>query len=117
MRRMMQSDWPGNVRQLQNQIKSLVACAHKRVIGEEDLPERIAETRVRESKPVAAPPASLKRAVEDLERQMIADVLRANANNQQKTAKALGLSRQGLINKLKRYGLNSNETRLFGAAS
>src|SRR5882762_4130564 len=39
LRRMVQSDWPGNVRQLQNQIKSLVACARKRVITEEDLCE------------------------------------------------------------------------------
>src|SRR6266550_6186650 len=93
LRRMVQSDWPGNVRQLQNQIKSLVACAHKRVIGEEDLPERMPEVRARESKPVPTPAASLKRAVEELERQMIAEMLRATGNNQQKTAKALGLSR------------------------
>ena len=87
------------------------------VIGEEDLPERMPEVRARESKPVPTPAASLKRAVEELERQMIAEMLRATGNNQQKTAKALGLSRQGLINKLKRYGLNSSDTRLFGAAS
>jgi transcriptional regulator with PAS, ATPase and Fis domain len=87
------------------------------VIGEEDLPERMPEITARESKPVPTPAASLKRAVEELERQMIADMLRTTGNNQQKTAKALGLSRQGLINKLKRYGLNSSETRLFGAAS
>jgi len=117
LRRMMQWDWPGNVRQLQNQIKSMVACARKRTISEEDLPERISETRARELKPVAAQTASLKRAVEELERQMIVDTLRATGNNQQKAAQSLGLSRQGLINKLKRYGLNSSETRLFGAAS
>jgi Nif-specific regulatory protein len=117
LRRMIQSDWPGNVRQLQNQIKSLVACARKRVIGEEDLPERIPEMRARESKSAPAPAASLKRAVEELERQMIVETLRATGNNQQKAAKALGLSRQGLINKLKRYRLNSSETRFSGAAS
>jgi DNA-binding NtrC family response regulator len=114
---MMQSDWPGNVRQLQNQIKSLVACARKRVIGEEDLPERIPDMRSSEFRPAPAPAASLKSAVEDLERQMIAETLHATGNNQQKTAKALGLSRQGLINKLKRYHLNSSGTRLSGAAS
>jgi DNA-binding NtrC family response regulator len=50
-------------------------------------------------------------------RQMIAEMLRATGNNQQKTAKARGLSRQGLINKLKRYRLSSVETRFFGAVS
>jgi DNA-binding NtrC family response regulator len=73
--------------------------------------------RAIESKPAPARAASLKRAVEELERQMIVEMLRATGNNQQKTAKALGLSRQGLINKLKRYRLSSVETRFFGAVS
>ena len=118
LQRMMGSDWPGNVRQLQNQIKSLVACARKRVIGEEDLlPERVTQITAREPKPASAPVVSLKNAVAELERQLIVEALRATGNNQLKTAKALGLSRQGLINKLKRYRLNSNETHPFGATS
>ncbi len=47
----------------------------------------------------------MKGAVEELERQMIAEMLRTTGNNQQRAAKALGLSRQGLINKMKRYKL------------
>jgi Nif-specific regulatory protein len=118
MRRLMEGDWPGNARQLQNEIKSLVACARNRVIGEEDLANGIApEIRAIEPTPVPPQAASLKHAVEDLERRMIAEMLRATGNNQQKTAKALGLSRQGLINKLKRYRLSSVETRFFGAVS
>jgi Nif-specific regulatory protein len=118
MRRLMEADWPGNARQLQNEIKSLVACARNRVIGEEDLANGIApEIRAIEPTPVPPQAASLKHAVEDLERRMIAEMLRATGNNQQKTAKALGLSRQGLINKLKRYRLSSVETRFFGAVS
>ncbi len=51
------------------------------------------------------PRTSLKSAIETLERQMIAEALEAYRHNQQQTARALGLSRQGLINKLNRYGL------------
>ena len=36
---------------------------------------------------------------------MIAETLRATGNSQQQTAKTLGLSRQGLLNKLKRCHL------------
>jgi len=63
---------------------------------------------------VAAAPSgeSLKNAVENLEREMIAGVLRSTGNNQQKAAKALGLSRQGLINKIKRYQLGALATAL-----
>ena len=42
---------------------------------------------------------SLKKAIEDLERRMIAEALAGTKNNQQQAAKMLGLSRQGLINK------------------
>ena len=105
LRRMMERDWPGNVRQLQNEIKRLVACARKRVITEEDLCEGIPEARDQERKLPARTGASMKGAVEELERQMIADMLRSTGNNQQRAAKALGLSRQGLINKMKRYKL------------
>ena len=112
LRRMSEAEWPGNVRQLQNEIKRLVACARNRIVTEEDLLEGIPETPSK-PRPVAAPSgASLKSAVENLEREMIAGVLRSTGNNQQKAAKALGLSRQGLINKIKRYQLGALATAL-----
>jgi transcriptional regulator with PAS, ATPase and Fis domain len=84
-----------------------VACARKRVITEEDLGEGIPEARDHERKSPAPAGTSIKSAVEELERQMIADMLSTTGNNQQQAAKALGLSRQGLINKLKRYKLHA----------
>jgi transcriptional regulator with GAF, ATPase, and Fis domain len=53
----------------------------------------------------AAPPKSLKKAVEELERRMIVDALERTRNNQQQASRLLGLSRQGLINKIKRYAI------------
>ena len=47
---------------------------------------------------------ALKKATEELERRMIAEALDSTKNNQQQAARILGLSRQGLINKMKRYG-------------
>jgi len=43
--------------------------------------------------------------VADLERNLIEEALRSTRNNQQQAARLLGLSRQGLINKMKRYAL------------
>jgi DNA-binding NtrC family response regulator len=48
---------------------------------------------------------SLQDEVEELEKQRIRMALAECGNNQVKTARKLGLSRQGLINKLKRYQL------------
>ena len=40
-----------------------------------------------------------------MEQRMITEALRETRNNQQQAAKVLGLSRQGLINKMKRYSI------------
>jgi DNA-binding NtrC family response regulator len=102
--------WPGNVRQLRNEVMRLAACASGPVIGEQDLweglPSAVAGSRTAPARGGAASPASgssLKTAIADLEMQMIRQALTETGNNQQQTARLLGLSRQGLINKMKRY--------------
>jgi Nif-specific regulatory protein len=42
---------------------------------------------------------------------MISEALETTRNNQQRAARALGLSRQGLINKMKRYRLGASVTK------
>jgi Nif-specific regulatory protein len=105
LRKLASSAWPGNVRQLRNEVMRLAACAQGDVITEDDLFDD-------DLSPGPAPPPppdvkrqSLKKAIADLERQMIQETLTSTRNNQQQTARLLGLSRQGLINKLKRYAI------------
>jgi Nif-specific regulatory protein len=113
--------WPGNERQVENEIKRLVASVRGKTISEEHIDPSIRSSE----KPLAssmilsamktpqtetAPetsrsPKSLPDAVEALERRMIAEALRESGGNKQKAAQALGLSRQGLIKKLKRLGI------------
>jgi DNA-binding NtrC family response regulator len=50
-------------------------------------------------------PKTMKDAIEDLERRMIEETLESTGGNQLRTARILGLSRQGLINKIKRFEL------------
>ncbi len=105
--------WPGNIRQLRNEVIRMAACARGSIIVEEDLWEGLPQTeRERPSPPPArvapaagARPKTLKQAMEELEREMIAQAMADTGNNQQRAARLLGLSRQGLINKLKRYDL------------
>ena len=52
---------------------------------------------------------SLKKAVVEMEQRMIAEALKETGNNQQQAARLLGLSRQGLINKMKRYSIRRAE--------
>jgi Nif-specific regulatory protein len=106
LRRLTQAPWPGNVRQLRNEVTRLAACARGTVIEEDDLwegtpPPEPAAT----GEPSKARSQLLKNAIEELEQRMIKEALASTKNNQQQAARMLGLSRQGLINKLKRYCL------------
>ena len=103
--------WPGNSRQLQNEIRRLVACSRGPVLQEEDWVQGLPIARS-SSGPAPAPAANLSSetrlgaAVEALERRMISEALERCGHNQLKAAKSLGISRQGLLNKLKRFGLS-----------
>ena len=106
VRRLCSAPWPGNIRQLRNEVMRLAACAHLNVITDEDAWEEPPRPIVREEPRTGVErPKSLKGAVEELERKMIEEALRGTHNNQQQAARLLGLSRQGLINKMKRYSL------------
>jgi len=98
--------WPGNIRQLRNEVMRLAACARQLVITEEDLWEGTPSRGPETAPPRKAPMQSLKKAVAELEKKMIEEALQGTRNNQQQAARILGLSRQGLINKMKRYTIS-----------
>ena len=113
--------WPGNERQLENEVRRLVASIRGKTISEEHIdpairssertiasptiPSALKKTAIENAPETPRPPKSLPDAVEALERRMIAEALRESGGNKQKAAHALGLSRQGLIKKLKRLGI------------
>jgi two-component system response regulator AtoC len=108
------TDWPGNVRQLENTIARLAALSAGGLITLADF--RAAETGggAPSSSPVAdtdepAPDArngpSLKEQVEAFERGLVARALDATGGNQSEAARRLGVSRVTLIDKMKKYGL------------
>jgi Nif-specific regulatory protein len=113
--------WPGNNRELENEVKRLVASVRGKAIDEDHLDaavrsrmQRLESTTVKSATGTPAGEKtvetlrslkSLPATVEALERRMIAEALRESGGNKQKAAQALGLSRQGLIKKLKRLGI------------
>lgn len=108
--------WPGNVRELENEVKRAAVLTVSKQILLEDLSDSVREERLETvpEAPVegAAVPAGkskalLKDRVSILEMQMIRDAMAQTGNDKRRTAKMLGLSHQGLLNKLKRYGLGS----------
>jgi DNA-binding NtrC family response regulator/tetratricopeptide (TPR) repeat protein len=106
--------WPGNVRQLRNEVQRAVALAAP---GSTIVPEHLSPDLTAEA-PADAPasgtstPAlragqTLAEFVDELERRLIADELDRAGGNIAETARTLGLTRRGLYLKLKRLGLES----------
>jgi len=96
---------PGNIRQLENEIERAVTLAENdSLIKASDWSEEV--YRYQENKDLGKDEnvkKTLKEAIEDLEKQMILNTMAEVGGNQSHAAIMLGISRQGLIKKLKRY--------------
>jgi hydrogenase-4 transcriptional activator len=117
---LMVSDWPGNVRQLCNEIQRVVARAEDGTII---TPEQLSPELKRTSSPTTpTSPAStlasmasatlqnvtLADALAEVERRMIADALRRHGGNISRAARELGLTRRGLYLKLERHEMTAS---------
>jgi DNA-binding NtrC family response regulator len=104
--------WPGNVRQLKNEIQRAVALsAPGGTVEPSHLSPEIGATRLPgAASPVmrrTAFPTNLAAAVEQVERELIQSTLDRTGGNISETARVLGLTRRGLYLKLRRLGLAS----------
>lgn len=101
-------DWPGNVRQLIREVERLVALTP---VGEPLMPGRCSPELLRDagtvSEPVQLQAASLHlpEQVQGLEIRLIRSALERHDGNKLRAAQALGITRQGLHKKLKRYAM------------
>lgn len=97
--------WPGNVRQLEHEVERFVAFAGD---GDEVKPSDLSEELRNWGEIIhVTERRALAEAVEQVERRMIVDSLQQHRGNRTKAAESLGLSRRGLLNKIKRYGLEN----------
>jgi len=98
-------EWPGNVRELENEVLRAVALSGgAQVIGKDVLSEKLLEgttAKFRKYKQLGAMPA----AVQGIEMEMISEYLEKTGGNKERAAKLLGISREGLRKKMKKYGM------------
>ncbi|WP_287497484.1 sigma-54-dependent Fis family transcriptional regulator [Pandoraea sp. CB10b_02] len=96
--------WPGNVRQMRSVIRTLVALCENGVIALGDLPDELRETDTsRLGRDEAA--RELEAPLEAAERQALRAALDACQGQVSAAARRLGVSRNTLYRKLKRFGL------------
>lgn len=102
LKALMQYDWPGNIRELENTIERAVVLSKGDEIGLEDLIYHGIGTGLTLLQSTGGPFKSL----EDMEREYIKVVLDAQHGNRSRTARILGIDRKTLLAKIKKFALD-----------
>jgi two-component system response regulator HydG len=95
-------NWPGNVRQMRNCIRTMAVMTDNEKLDVKDIPAEIYQVR-QLSGQVAQPLAGV--SLNDIERKAIVDTLAKVGNNREKAAKLLGIGERTLYRKLKEYNI------------
>lgn len=97
-------EWPGNIRQFKNSIRTMVVMCDRPKIDVPDLPPEISPRR--QLPGTTASPASLAGvSLNELEKKAIADTLARTQGNREKAAKILGIGERTLYRKIREYNL------------
>lgn len=97
--RLRSFEWPGNVRQLQNEVQRAVLLSEGKVVDGMDL-SITAVTNESDGDTSFT-------LLEGVERNTIVQMLKETGGNKLETAKRLGIGRQTLYNKIKAYGIET----------
>jgi transcriptional regulator with PAS, ATPase and Fis domain len=102
--RLMEYDYPGNVRELENFIEHAFVLCRGGLIELYHLPPTVRGTSVGQSVPNMA-----GMTLEAMERLLIADALRRNGGNRRAAARQLGIDPSTLFRKVKAFGIELPE--------
>ena len=103
-RMLLTYDYPGNVRELKNIIEFAAIMCTEEHVQPADMPQRLLKAVGSASTEPRFVPAEEPKTLYEIEKRAILETLYKNGENQSRTAAELGISRSGLLVKLKEYG-------------
>ena len=101
---MTKYDWPGNIRQLENIIESIIVISKGNEISQDDLPDYFWEKSSSENMVINSPCDKLL-TLEEIEEIAIRNTLKSVDGNITEAAKILGVTRRTIYLKNKKYGI------------
>jgi DNA-binding NtrC family response regulator len=102
---LMAYDWPGNIRQLKNSVRTMVVMCDRDKLDIRDIPPDILQRRQLPGQSHQAPANLAGVSLTDLEKKAILDTLARTAGNREQAAKILGIGERTLYRKIREYGL------------
>ncbi len=97
-------NWPGNIRELRNFCERMVVLLSGRTVEVENLPQEIrSQQNATSNGPFTLPDNGI--SLDDLEQEMIRQALERTRGNRSRAARLLGLSRDTLLYRIKKYAL------------
>jgi two-component system, NtrC family, response regulator AtoC len=93
---LVEYDWPGNIRELENLVERLVVLTREPPLGVEFLPEKMLRTTGAGHASAAGDETTFEGAIHALKRRLVADALQAEGGNRAAAARRLHISRSYL---------------------
>ena len=103
-RALTQYRWPGNVRELRNLAERMVVLFSGCDVDLENLPHEIRAPKLAQTGVFTLPDSGIH--LEELEQQMIRQALHKTQGNRSRAARLLGLTRDTLLYRLKKYAIS-----------
>jgi transcriptional regulator with PAS, ATPase and Fis domain len=102
---LLRYDYPGNVRELENAVEHAFVVCGGNVIEREDLPPHVLGERLGPTEVRASGPEGTLGPLEGAEAVAIREALERHRGNRTRAAEELGISRNTLWRKMKRYSI------------
>jgi|WetSurMetagenome_2_1015567.scaffolds.fasta_scaffold00350_4 two-component system, NtrC family, response regulator AtoC len=107
--RLLRYHWPGNVRELRNILERAIILAPGEVLTVEHLPPELQDSTVARNddptKTTSMPLPAEGLRLEEVERDLVRQAIESTGGNQVRAARLLGISRDALRNRMKKFGL------------
>lgn len=114
MEKLMDYDFPGNIRELENMIEHASVLSHGKIIELKHLPWGFEARQEQKSVPVSARFSPARRTAEESDAELIRHTLKKHFGHRGRAARELGIHKTTLWRRMKKYGVEDESYGRYG---